>query len=257
VEINAPGAPTLVLDCGTGARTLGYELLARPSRELILAFTHFHIDHILGFPFFAPIYAPSFHIQLLLPGIDWKEAQARLMHFLNGVFHPLRLPGIPAPIRPHMMVPGKPVELGPYRIQAVALNHPGGACGYRVDHAGHSLAYFTDTSPFAAPDRGLAAGQEPTTGEQRIIKALHGVDLLVFDTMFTHEEYLEKMGWGHCYPEYAVALARAAAVSQLQLFHHAPGATDEDLDALAERWSKQSEPVVRVAREGGLVDLEG
>jgi len=257
VEINAPGAPTLVLDCGTGARQLGHELLGRPSRELILGFTHFHIDHTLGFPFFGPIYAPSFDVEILLPGHDEAEARGLLKQFLNGIFHPLRLPDIPAPVRYTTMLPGRAREVGPYRITAVSLNHPGGACGYRVEHGDFGLGYFTDTAPFASPGEGVAAGKRPTKAEKRIIAALEGLDLLVFDTMFTREAYLEKMGWGHSYPEYAVALARAASVPLLYLFHHAPEATDPVLDQLAEVWADSSEPVVRLAREGGNVDLEG
>ncbi len=257
VEISAPGAPTMVLDCGTGARALGLALLERPSRKLILGFTHFHIDHTLGFPFFAPIYAPSFDVEVLLPGHEVSEAKGLLMEFLNGIFHPLRLPDIPASVRYTSMLPGRGHEVGPYRVKAVPLNHPGGACGFRVEHGGKALAYFTDTAPFAKPDEGVGAGLPPTPAEERIISALRGLDLLVFDTMFTREAYLERMGWGHSYPEYAVALAKAAGVPLLYLFHHAPEADDAQLDALAEHWADSVEPVVRLAREGGSVDLEG
>ncbi|MFH1467807.1 MAG: MBL fold metallo-hydrolase [Pseudomonadota bacterium] len=257
VEITAPGAPSFVLDCGTGARELGVELLGRPTRQLIVAFTHFHIDHTLGFPFFAPIYAPSFDVEILLPGHDPAEARGLLMEFLNGVFHPLRLADIPAPVRYTSMVPGVPRMVGSYLVRTVALNHPGGACGYRVEHGGRAIGYFTDTSPMARPDEGVLVGQAPTEAEERVIAAMVGLDALVFDTMFTREAYLERMGWGHSYPEYAVALARAAGVPQLYLFHHAPEASDDDLDALAARWAGSRGPVVHVAREGGEVDLEG
>lgn len=257
IEVSAPGAPTLVLDCGTGGRALGIDLLGRPSRKLILGFTHFHIDHTLGFPFFAPIYAPSFDVEILLPGHDVSEARGLLMQFLNGIFHPLRLPDIPAPVRYTTMIPGRARQVGPYTITTIPLNHPGGACGYRVEHAGKGLGYFTDTAPFAKPDEGVAAGLPPTAAEKRIIAAMKGLDLVVFDTMFTREAYLERMGWGHSYPEYAFALARAAGVPLLYLFHHAPEATDSFLDELAEAWADSSDPVVRLAREGGGVDLEG
>ena len=257
VEITAPGAPSFVIDCGTGARALGVDLLKRPGRQLIVGFTHFHIDHTLGFPFFAPIYAPSFDLEVLLPGHDPAEARGLLMEFLNGVFHPLRLPDIPAPVRFTSLVPGVARMAGPYQVRTVALHHPGGACGYRVEHGGKALGYFTDSAPLAMPGEGVLAGQTPTEGESRLIAAMAGLDALVFDTMFTREAYLEHMGWGHSYPEYAVALARAAGVPQLYLFHHAPEASDDDLDALEARWAGSSGPVVHVAREGGVVDLEG
>jgi len=257
VEVSVPGAPSLVLDCGTGARRLGMEMLGRTCREMYLAFTHFHIDHVLGFPFFDPIFAPSFELGLVLPCYRPEEARALLSQFLNGVFHPLRVPDVPAKMNLTSMFPTRAASCPPYELRAVAMNHPGGACGYRVEHGGKALAYFTDTAPFAKPDEGVMVGQEPTPAEARIIEAMEGADLLIFDTMFSREAYLEKMSWGHAYPEYAAALARAAGVPELYLFHHAPNATDDVLDEVARRWADSSDPVVRLAREGGIVDLEG
>jgi ribonuclease BN (tRNA processing enzyme) len=86
---------------------------------------------------------------------------------------------------------------------------------------------------------------------------MEGADAVIFDTMFTHEEYLEKMSWGHSYPEYAVNLSDIAGVKKLYLFHHAPDASDSDLDALADRWAGHTGPQVLLAREGLEVDLEG
>jgi len=75
--------------------------------------------------------------------------------------------------------------------------------------------------------------------------------------MFTFDEYLEKMTWGHSYPEYALALCEAAKVGHLVLFHHAPDATDEELDALEAKWAHCVAPRVTLAKEGQVVDLEG
>jgi ribonuclease BN (tRNA processing enzyme) len=65
------------------------------------------------------------------------------------------------------------------------------------------------------------------------------------------------MTWGHAYPEYAVSVCEAAGVRELFLFHHAPDASDADLDALAEHWASYAPLRVRVAREGLVVNLEG
>jgi ribonuclease BN (tRNA processing enzyme) len=85
---------------------------------------------------------------------------------------------------------------------------------------------------------------------------LSACDVVWYDTMYSHDEYLTKMTWGHSYPEYAVALCRGAGVRKLMLFHHLPDATDDELDALAERWSTHTGPEVGVAREGEVITVE-
>src|SRR5690606_35043564 len=104
--------------------------------------------------------------------------------------------------------------------------------------------------PFAGPDRGLGCGERPTRAEQRVVDFLRGCDLVVYDTMFSREEYLRKRSWGHSYPEYAAAIGRAAGIGALVLFHHAPDADDGRLDALAARWSTATRPRVMLAAEG-------
>jgi phosphoribosyl 1,2-cyclic phosphodiesterase len=257
VELSAPGEPTVVLDCGTGARPLGRELFSRPERELHLLFSHFHMDHLFGFPFFGPIFAPSFTMTVSAPAFYPDGARDRISRYLNGVFHPLRLPEVPGRIEFDAVRPGKPFMRGPYEIVAFALNHPGGACAYRVTLGGRSAVYVTDTAPLSRVGEGLSGGTEPNGRELQFIEFLRGADAVVFDTMFSYAEYLEKMTWGHAYPEYAVALCDAAEVRELYLFHHAPDATDADLDALAEHWAGHAPTRVRVAREGLVVNLEG
>ena len=83
-------------------------------------------------------------------------------------------------------------------------------------------------------------------------------DLVIMDTMFEYNEYLQKITWGHAYPEYAVKLANMAGVKQLMLFHHSPTANDETMDKLADYWASQDGErftKVRVAREGQVIDL--
>ncbi|MCB9758994.1 MAG: MBL fold metallo-hydrolase [Alphaproteobacteria bacterium] len=247
----------LVLDCGTGARPLGRDLFARPERELDLLFTHFHMDHIIGFPFFGPVYAPGYRMRVTVPAFSVEEARDRLARFLNGIYHPLRIRDVPCDLSFHPIQPGRPFTRGPFEIVGVRLNHPGGAVGYRITAGGRTVCYFTDSAPLARPGEGVAAGQEAPTAERHVVDAMRGVDLVIFDTMFTFDEYLEKMSWGHAYPEYAVALAKEAGVKHLVMFHHAPDASDEFLDQLESNWQDHADPPITLAKEGLAVDLEG
>lgn len=258
MEVQLPGEDPCVLDAGTGARLLGRELLGRKERGVNLLFSHFHLDHLFGFPFFAPLFAPSFRLHVSAPGFSPDATRDRLGRYLNGVLHPLRMPDLPAPMDFAAIRPEIPFMRGAYQITAVQLNHPGGSCGYVIEGGGRKVAYLTDTSPLSRPGEGLSGGTAPNGREIALTKALKGADYVAVDTMFSENEYLEKMTWGHGYPEYAAALCRHAEVKTLALFHHSPDATDADLDRLSERWAGGYDGMrVVIAREGADVDLEG
>jgi phosphoribosyl 1,2-cyclic phosphodiesterase len=250
IEVRHGDLPPLVLDCGTGARKLGLKLVGEERRELDLVFTHLHMDHVFGFPFFLPIYTPGYSVRVTVPAFSDEEAREKLSRYLNGMYHPARLRELPAAVTFHPIRSGRTFQAGGFRVRAQALNHPGGALGYRVEADGRSVAYLTDTAPFARPGEGVAAGAEPTAAEGRMLSFLADCDLVLYDTMYSYQEYLEKMTWGHSYPEYAAALCRAARVGKLVLFHHLPDASDEDLDLLEQRWMEHRGPRVVLAKEG-------
>jgi phosphoribosyl 1,2-cyclic phosphodiesterase len=258
LEIRHPGLPPLVFDCGTGARDLGGALLREPWRELDLLFTHFHMDHVFGFPFFAPLYTPGYQVRVTVPAYSEEEARERVARYLNGVYHPTRLRDVPSNVTFYPVRPGQPFQRGGFQVTACALNHPGGSLGYRVEAGGQSIVYFTDSAPFARPGEGVAAGEPPLAREAKVIEFLAGADVVVYDTMYELDEYLERMTWGHSYPEYAEALCRAAGVRHLVLFHHAPDCHDATLDERAERWSRVPGPMrISCAKEGEVVAADG
>ncbi len=254
VELRHPGCIPVVLDCGTGARKLGMKLIAEPERKVDLLFTHLHMDHVFGYPFFVPIYAPGYEVHVTVPAFSDEEARDKLARYLNGVYHPTRLAEVPASVTYEAIRPGRSFDRAGYHVRTVSLNHPGGSVGYRFEVDGRSVAYVTDTAPFASPGEGVAAGAPPVPAERRILDFLQGCDVVVYDTMYDLDEYLEKMTWGHSYPEYAAALCAAAGVKHLVLFHHLPDASDEALDALEAHWAAREGPMkVSVAKEGVTV----
>lgn len=255
LEVRRAGLPPLVLDCGTGARALGEHLGREGVGRVEVLFTHLHMDHLFGFPFFAPLFAPHWGIRVTVPALSDEDARDRIGRYLSGEFHPLRLRDLPAEVTFHGIRPGATFDLGGWSVCGCSLNHPGGSVGYRVEADGLSLCYLTDTAPFARPGEGVAAKLSPTVSEQRVLELIRGADVVVYDTMFTLDEYLERMSWGHSYPEYALALCEAAGVGELVLFHHSPEATDEELDRQEEAWAACEGPVrVTMAKEGRSVD---
>jgi phosphoribosyl 1,2-cyclic phosphodiesterase len=257
LEVRHGDLPPVVLDCGTGARRLGQKLLGERGRRLHLMFSHFHMDHVFGFPFFAPVYTPEYDLNVVVPAVDDAAARERLGDFVNGRYHPTRLRDAPCNLRFQAIRPERTFELDGWEVRGVSLNHPGGSCGYRLQADGLSICYVTDSAPFAQPGEGVVYDKPPTAGERRMLRFLNGADVVVYDTMYELPEYLEKMTWGHSYPEYARGLCAAAGVRHLVLFHHAPEATDDELDAREAAWAAAREPRVTLAREGESVNAEG
>ncbi len=255
LEVRHGDLPPVVLDCGTGARKLGFKLVGEPARKLELVFSHFHMDHVFGFPFFVPIYTPGYDVRITVPAFSEEEAREKLARYLNGIYHPTRLRELPASVSFQPIRSGRSFDASGFHITGLSLNHPGGAIGYRIEVDGQSLAYITDTAPFARPGEGVASDRDPPKSETRIIEFLRDCDVVVYDTMYDHEEYLEKMTWGHSYPEYAAAVCRAAGAKHLVLFHHLPDASDAYLDELARRWADHKDPAVSVAIEEGTIEV--
>ena len=255
IELRAKEGPPLILDCGTGVRSSGMELLGERVDHVEVLFTHFHMDHLFGFPFFGPLYSPSCSVNVRVPASSGIDAQNKLSRYLNGIYHPLRIRDIPANLSFEGLSPEQAFELGPYKIQTITLNHPGGSCGYRVDADGSSILYLTDTAPMTTPDKGITADKSPPELERKLLNAMEEADVVIMDTMFSFEEYLERMTWGHAYPEYAVKLCELSGVKKLYLFHHAPDASDAMLDELGEYWKSYDGLDVRLARELDTIEL--
>ena len=138
---------------------------------------------------------------------------------------------------------GDTLMLGPdIRVRTLPLNHPDGATGYRIDHAGRSVAYITDTE------------HRPDGPDQNVLALMDGVDLAIYDSTYTDDEYPAKAGWGHSTWQEGVRLARMAGARRLAIFHHDPDHEDDFMDrvgaAAAVMW-----PGAFIAREGLVVDL--
>jgi len=67
-----------------------------------------------------------------------------------------------------------------------------------------------------------------------VTRLCEGADLVIYDTMYTAEEYRQFPHFGHSRPSDAIAVCRDAGAKTLALFHHAPDRSDAELDAVLE-----------------------
>src|SRR4029077_18892894 len=70
------------------------------------------------------------------------------------------------------------------------------------------------------------------SGDTAHVEFLRDAGLVIHDAQYTAAEYPAKIGWGHSTIEYAVAVAMAANVRKLALYHHDPNRSDDAVDQL-------------------------
>jgi phosphoribosyl 1,2-cyclic phosphodiesterase len=126
-------------------------------------------------------------------------------------------------------------------VRTVPLSHPDRATGYRVEHAGKSVAYVTDTE------------HEPGRLDDNVLALVARADVMIYDSTYTDEEFPSRTGWGHSTWQEGVRLAAAAGVRRLVVFHHDPGRDDAALDRIAAAAAARR-PGTLVAREGMVID---
>ncbi len=232
----------LIFDGGTGMRELGKELMQEVPVESYIFFTHYHWDHIQGFPLFTPAFTPGncFHIYGAIP----PEGESMKQHFIDRVLHynsPVPLTGMQADLRFYELDHGQKMMLHGIEIETGSLNHPNTAMGYRVTWNGRSAVYCSDTEHF--PD-GL---------DESVVNLARDADVLIYDAMYTDDEYhnpkSSKVGWGHSTWQEAIKVAKAAGVRRVVIFHHEPTHSDDFLDRMAEK-VKEAFPLAVMAKEG-------
>ena len=233
------GEHLLMFDAGTGFRKLGDSLLAEAPLDADLFLTHTHFDHVVGLPFFKPAFNPDNTIRMwaghLMPELNLRIVLSEMM--MAPLFPvPLEIFAAELSFRDFRM--GETLNPKPgVTLRTAPLSHPNGATGYRVEFAGKSICYLTDT--------------EHVDGEpnQNILNLIEGADIAIYDSMFTEEELPRRRGFGHSTWEEGVRLCDAAGVKQFVVFHHDPDHDDAFMDEIA-ALVEQRRPGSVVAREG-------
>jgi len=212
-----------IIDAGTGIRKLGKELVARGYKQDIIniSFTHFHMDHIQGFPFFAPAYDPNQKIGIHVMGKERRVKNLKEIFStqMQKEYFPVQLEAMGAQFE--FLSLGDEETFYGARVSAAPQFHkfPGGSYGLRIEDASGSLVICTDVEHINGIDEG-------------IIKLAEKADLLIHDGQYTEEEYKKYKGWGHSSYEHAVEVAIRAKVKRLIITHHDPDHNDDFLDSM-------------------------
>ncbi|MFV9505199.1 MAG: MBL fold metallo-hydrolase [Oscillochloridaceae bacterium umkhey_bin13] len=267
VEVRA-GGRCIILDAGTGLRLLGEALADEPDppRQFDMLITHTHWDHIIGFPFFAPIYQPDCTLSIYGLRRTQSSLQATIANALSDPLLPVTLDDLRASLHFHELNEGMCFKLGTVQVSTARTNHPHRALAYRIETPEGVLAFIPDTGPFHTVlfgDERVVWRGTPTPfspAELReielmragIINLAQNADWMLYDAQFTDEQYARFPHWGHSSANQAREIAEAAGVRELLLFHHDPHRSDDELDQILQEQRALAAPglTIHAAYEG-------
>jgi len=239
IKITRDNGRIAIIDAGTGIRQLGMDLIEEGFHQdrLFIGFTHFHWDHIQGFPFFEPGYNPDLVINVLAMG---KE---RTIENLQDIFKgQMKEEYFPVPLKSmgakfNFIQPSEnELSINGSVIRVIKQNHPGDSYGYRIDDNGKACVFCTD----------LEHGESVLP---EIVEFCTGADILVHEAQYTTAQLKENLGWGHSSFEQAIEVAQRAGVKKLVITHHDP----DHNDAILAKYEKECQeifPNCVFAREG-------
>ena len=228
LEVRLRDGRRFIFDAGTGIRPLGLSMMDEAGTpDAVVFITHFHWDHIQGFPFFLPLYVPDASLRIIGPDQAQADIQQLFATQMASINFPVPFAEISAK-KKFSNLDGDAWEEDGFCLRAIRMRHPSFTVGHRVDYDGVSLAYM--------PDNELA-GERYDVGEgwrKRLVEFLGDVDVLIHDAMFTDEEYGSKSNWGHSTFSQTVELAHEAGAKKVLFFHHDPCRTDKELSEIVD-----------------------
>ncbi|AGF76876.1 metal-dependent hydrolase, beta-lactamase superfamily I [Desulfocapsa sulfexigens DSM 10523] len=244
----------IIIDAGSGIRELGNALVKNdlPAGPLKIAMylSHTHWDHIMGFPYFTPIYIPgtrmTVHGPVTYEDDPLKDVVGGQMKYR---YFPINVGELASDIEYKRLREEPDMDLGNGLLLTTKfLNHPITALGYRFEYQGKIFCTCYDHEPYRnlfitdpehpEYDEAMAYEGEEVAREQNqaVEEFFKGADLLVHDSQYTAEEYKTRVNWGHSTFEWAIAAANRAGVKKLALFHHDPDRTDAQIENMAKTY---------------------
>jgi ribonuclease BN (tRNA processing enzyme) len=250
VAISTDGAPpTLVIDAGTGLRTLSGVLAGDPFRGTILL-SHLHWDHMMGLPFFRAGDRPDAVVDLLMPAQGAEPAEL-LGRAMSPPSFPITIDMLRGDWTLGTFDEGTSVH-GDFEVLAREIPHKGGrTMGFRADDGHRSVAYLSDHSP-----HDLGPGPDGVGEYHDAAVALaSGVDVLIHGAQFSRAELPARFGFGHAAADYGVGLGEHCGVGRVVLFHHDPWRSDAEVRALRDEVAQHATVRVELAIEGTVIEI--
>jgi phosphoribosyl 1,2-cyclic phosphodiesterase len=223
LEIRTKNGEIIIVDAGSGIRELGNSLLAENRHAFTILVTHAHWDHIMGFPFFKPIYSSKANITVWGCPFAQNSLRDMLSRLMMAPNFPVNFDAIRASIS-YQETCVDSYKIDTMTITPIALSHPNQGNGYKFEEDGKCFVFLTDNELGFQHVGGLEY--------KDYLEFSRGADLLIHDAEFNETEYKSTRGWGHSVYKDALSLAIEANVKKLGLFHHNQERFDDAIDAI-------------------------
>ncbi len=239
IEVRTESGDTIIIDAGTGIRRLGKQLLEQERFSYHFIFTHAHWDHIMGFPFFKPIFSENVLFYMHKCPFQSNFVETVLSEVMKAPYFPVKYAEIKANIAYEDACP-QTFEIGSVIITPISLSHPNGGSGYKIEENGKSFVFLTDNELGFIHKGGMPL--------EAYVDFSLDADLLIHDAEYTPEEYQSTKTWGHSTYTCALDLALVAGVKKLGLFHLNQDRTDEQVDQIVKKCEE------RITAKKGILD---
>ncbi len=221
IHIELNNGTDLILDAGTGIKSVGQKLAAK-NNDIYLLLSHNHWDHIQGFPFFIPIYQPGRNV-FITPGKTSQEDNDAVLRQMSGTYFPVNYHSLQSNIE----ITPIPADVDSWELQGAtitrrSMNHPGSGSSYLIEADGVKIAYITDNE--------LYPPYQKQTDFLQWVAFADRADLIIHDAQYMLSDMPGKSGWGHSVAEEAVKLAMACRAKRLALYSHDHIRTDKEID---------------------------
>ncbi len=221
MEIRTREDQIVIIDAGSGIRKLGNQLLQEKRYRYHMIFTHAHWDHILGFPFFKPIYSKKTAIQMYGCPFTQESIRNRISRVMTSPNFPVDFENIQAKIAYREACEDQ-FSIKSMTVVPISASHPNSGIGYKFSEDGKRFVFITDNELAFTHPGGLAFSD--------YVQFVREADLLIHDAEFSPEEYKTRRTWGHStYPD-AIRLALEGRVKKIGLFHHNQDRSDAAVD---------------------------
>jgi phosphoribosyl 1,2-cyclic phosphodiesterase len=251
----------IIFDAGTGIRPLGKTLVEQGQKLFYLFLGHTHWDHLIGFPFFEPIYHVGSIIEVYSPVSVGRNCRDLFADLLAQEFFPVRLDQVQAHIHYRTIHPKTPIQMGKISLDFHNTAHPGTTYCFKIKTPRQTIGYVTDNEMLygyhGSIDEIPSEYLEPYLS---LIQFLSSCDILIHEAQYTADEYTNKVGWGHSSVRNAAALLLHTKCPRWIITHHEPQHTDEAV-ALLTQYAQQllkkagSSCTVEAAHDGFVLPL--
>ena len=243
VEIRTSNNDLIILDMGSGLKNLGQKIINDSSypNEINIILSHYHLDHLLGFLMFAPLFNSKYKINIYSKDSNQKTCKEVLEDLLKPEIWPVTLDMLSADIS-FLRLEDEPFKIGDIIISNCVHPHPNSAFSIALNIFNKKITYSTDCEH---PKDELI---------EDVVKFANKSDVLIHDAQYTPEDLQSHIGWGHSTWESAIEVAIKSHSKKLVLFHHSPDYNDSDINDI-EKKAKLNFKDVIAARQGLEITL--